>query len=61
VVEACIKNGVTPGVFCLGQERAAQLASQGFVNIAWGTDTGSLMDLVSGTQKRLAKLNQPAA
>lgn len=51
--QACKKHKVTAGVFCLGQERAAQLAAKGFTNIAYGTDTGSLMDLVSGMQKRL--------
>lgn len=53
VVDACKKHKVTPGVFCLGEARASQLASKGFVNIAYGTDTGSLMDFVSGMQKRL--------
>jgi hypothetical protein len=52
-VQACKKHKVTPGAFCLGEERALQLAGQGFVNIAYGTDTGSLMDFVNGMQKKL--------
>lgn len=53
VVQACKKHKVIPGAFCLGEQRAKQLSAQGFVNIAYGTDTGSLMDHVDGMQKRL--------
>ncbi len=60
-VQACKKHEVTPGAFCLGEERALQLASQGFVNIAYGTDTGSLMDVVSGMQKKLQRAAAIAA
>jgi len=52
-LQACKKHKVAAGVFCLGQERASQLAAKGFVNIAYGTDTGSLMDFVSNMQKQL--------
>jgi hypothetical protein len=52
-LQACKKHKVTPGVFCLGEQRAKQLSAQGFINIAYGTDTGSLMDFVDGMQKRL--------
>lgn len=52
-MQACKKHKVTPGAFCLGEARAKQLSAQGFINIAYGTDTGSLMDYVDGMQKRL--------
>jgi hypothetical protein len=52
-LQACKKHNITPGVFCLGEERATRLSAMGFVNIAYGTDTGSLMDFVNGMQKRL--------
>lgn len=52
-MQACKKHKITPGVFCLGEDRAARLSAMGFVNIAYGTDTGSLMDFVDGMQKRL--------
>jgi 2-keto-3-deoxy-L-rhamnonate aldolase RhmA len=61
VVEACTKAGVLPGVFCLGEARANQLAGKGFVNIAYGTDTGVLMDHVAGVQERLGGSSDAAA
>ena len=52
-LQACKKHKVVAGVFCLGEKRAAHLAAKGFTNIAYGTDTGALMDFVDGMQKRL--------
>jgi hypothetical protein len=60
-VQACRKHKVIPGAFCLGEARAKQLSGQGFVNIAYGTDTGSLMDHVDGMQKRLRKASAGGA
>lgn len=51
--QSCTKYNIVPGVFCLGEARAAALAGQGFVNIAYGTDTGALQDFISGMQQRL--------
>uniref|UniRef100_A0A383VZ87 HpcH/HpaI aldolase/citrate lyase domain-containing protein n=1 Tax=Tetradesmus obliquus TaxID=3088 RepID=A0A383VZ87_TETOB len=55
VVEACNKHGVAPGVFCLGEARAAQLAAQGYKYVAYNTDLGVIMNYSAST---LAKLRR---
>jgi len=55
--QACTKYGLTPGVFCLGEARAAFLAEQGFHCIAYDTDLGAIMNYTATIQSKL----KPAA
>lgn len=54
-LQACQKHSVAPGVFCLGQERAAQLAQQGYKYVAYDTDLGVLINYASSTMANLRK------
>eukprot|EP00775_Hariotina_reticulata_P005762 gene5762-6002_t len=53
VLKGCAKYGLTPGVFCLGEARAALLAEQGFNCIAYDTDLGAIMNYTATIQSRL--------
>lgn len=57
VLKACEKYKITPGVFCIGEARAAELAAKGFKYVAYDTDLGAMMAYTSGVQARL----KPAA
>lgn len=55
--QACQRHGVVPGVFCLGETRAAELAAQGYVNIAYGTDLGVLVSYTGSSMEKLTSTN----
>jgi hypothetical protein len=57
LLQACEKYKITPGVFCIGEARAAELAAKGFKYVAYDTDLGAMMAYTSGVQARL----KPAA
>lgn len=57
VVEACRRHGVQPGVFCLGEERAAELASVGYRNIAFNTDLSVLVNYTVSSMNKLKSSN----
>jgi hypothetical protein len=44
-------------VFCLGETRAAELAAQGYVNIAYGTDLGVLVSYTGSSMEKLTSTN----
>lgn len=52
-LQACERHKVAPGVFCLGVERARQLAAQGYHYIGYDTDLGVLINYSSSTVKQL--------
>jgi hypothetical protein len=52
-LQACQKHGVAPGVFCLGEARAAQLAAQGYTYVAYDTDLGVVMNCSASTMAKL--------
>jgi 2-keto-3-deoxy-L-rhamnonate aldolase RhmA len=52
-LQACNKHGVAPGVFCLGEARAAQLAAQGYKYVAYDTDLGVIMNYSASTMAQL--------
>jgi 2-keto-3-deoxy-L-rhamnonate aldolase RhmA len=49
VAAACAKAGVEAGVFCLGRERAAALAGQGYRAVAFDTDLNALISYAQST------------
>lgn len=51
--QACQKHGVQPGVFCLGKQRAAELASLGYINIAYNTDLSVLVNYAVSSRSKL--------
>jgi hypothetical protein len=53
VLQACKKHNVAPGVFCLGEARAAQLAAQGYQYVASDTDLGVIMNYSASTMAAL--------
>jgi 2-keto-3-deoxy-L-rhamnonate aldolase RhmA len=53
VLQACTKHGVAPGVFCLGEARAVQLAGQGYQYVAYDTDLGVIMNYSASTMAKL--------
>jgi hypothetical protein len=53
VQSACAKARVAPGVFCLGKERAAALAGQGYRYIAFDTDLNGLIGYAQGVTAAL--------
>ncbi|KAF6255716.1 Pyruvate/Phosphoenolpyruvate kinase-like domain-containing protein [Scenedesmus sp. NREL 46B-D3] len=53
LVQACNNHGVAPGVFCLGEARAAQLAAQGYTYVAYNTDLGVVMNYSASTMAKL--------
>lgn len=55
--QACRKHGVQPGVFCLGEERAAELASMGYTNIAFNTDLSVLVNYTVSSMNKLKSSN----
>lgn len=55
--QACRKHGVQPGVFCLGEERAAELASVGYKNIAFNTDLSVLVNYTVSSLNKLKSSN----
>jgi hypothetical protein len=57
LLQACEKYKITPGVFCIGETRAAELAAKGFKYVAYDTDLGAMMSYTSSVQSRL----KPAA
>ncbi|KAF8068167.1 rhmA [Scenedesmus sp. PABB004] len=59
--QACDRHGITPGVFCLGEDRAAELGGRGFRNVAYDTDLGAMMAYTAGVQGRLKPAPPPAA
>jgi hypothetical protein len=52
-MQACKAHGVAPGVFCLGQARAAALAQQGFAHVGYDTDLNILINYSSSTAAEL--------
>lgn len=40
-------------MFCIGEERAAQLAAKGFKYVAYDTDLGAMMNYTASIQQRL--------
>jgi 2-keto-3-deoxy-L-rhamnonate aldolase RhmA len=52
-MQACKKHGVAPGVFCLGEARAAQLAGQGYQYVAYDTDLGVIMNYSASAMAKL--------
>lgn len=52
-LQACEKHKIAPGVFCIGEERAAQLAAKGFKYVAYDTDLGAMMNYTATVQGRL--------
>jgi 2-keto-3-deoxy-L-rhamnonate aldolase RhmA len=57
LLQACVKHGVQPGVFCLGEQRAAELASMGYVNIAYNTDLSVLVNYTVSSLNKLKSTN----
>lgn len=57
-LQACARYNITAGVFCIGEERAAQLAAKGFKYVAYDTDLGAMMSYTASIQQRLKP--QPA-
>jgi hypothetical protein len=56
-LQACVQHGVQPGVFCLGEQRAAELASMGYVNIAYNTDLSVLVNYTVSSMNKLKSTN----
>lgn len=57
LLQACKKHGVQPGVFCLGEQRAAELASMGYTNIAYNTDLSVLVNYTVSSMNKLKSSN----
>lgn len=55
--QACEKYKIVPGVFCIGEARAAELAAKGFKYVAYDTDLGAMMNYTATVQAKL----KPAA
>lgn len=51
--QACQKHAVQPGVFCLGEQRAAELANMGYANIAHNTDLSVLVNYTVSSMDKL--------
>lgn len=56
-LQACQKHGVQPGVFCLGEERAADLAHMGYTRIAYNTDLSVLVNYAVSSSTKLKGTN----